>query len=116
MRRELDGVAQLYFRTAHDLHERYFDSDEGQRIVFEDVARFLDRGTGWGFMAQETWITSVRPTRDAARPMTLPPDARTTYDATDPAEDAPLAHKHALARAVKRVIELERAPRRRRDR
>jgi hypothetical protein len=38
--------------------------------------------------------------------VTLPPDPRTTYDARDPAEDAPLAHKHALTRAVKRVIEL----------
>ena len=38
--------------------------------------------------------------------MTLPPDARTTYDATDPVEDNPLAHKHALVRAVKRIIEL----------
>jgi uncharacterized protein (TIGR02118 family) len=56
--RELDGVAQLYFRTSYDLHERYFDSEEGQRIVFEDVAKFLERGTGWGFMAQETWIRS----------------------------------------------------------
>jgi len=36
----------------------------------------------------------------------LPPDPRTTYDATDPVEDAPLSHKHALTRAVKRVIEL----------
>ena len=38
--------------------------------------------------------------------MTLPPDPRTTYDATDPVEDAPLALKHALTRAVKRIIEL----------
>lgn len=38
--------------------------------------------------------------------MTLPPDPRTTYDTLDPTEDAPLAHKHALTRAVKRVIEL----------
>ena len=38
--------------------------------------------------------------------MTLPPDPRTTYDGTDPVEDAPLAHKHALTRAVKRVVEL----------
>lgn len=38
--------------------------------------------------------------------MTLPADPRTTYDATDPVEDAPLAHKHALTRAVKRLIEL----------
>jgi uncharacterized protein (TIGR02118 family) len=56
--RDLDGVAQLYFRTSYDLHERYYDSEEGQRIIFEDVARFLERGAGWGFMAQETWIRS----------------------------------------------------------
>ena len=56
---ELDGVAQLYFRTAHDYHERYFDSEEGQRIIFEDVAKFLERGRGWGFLAQETWIPSA---------------------------------------------------------
>jgi uncharacterized protein (TIGR02118 family) len=56
--RDLDGVAQLYFRTSYDLHERYFDSDEGQRTIFEDVAKFLERGTGWGFMAQETWVHS----------------------------------------------------------
>jgi len=56
--RELDGVAQLYFRTSHDLRERYFDSDEGQRIIFDDVAKFLERGTGWGFLAEETWVQS----------------------------------------------------------
>lgn len=38
--------------------------------------------------------------------MTLPPDPRATYDARDPVEDAPLLRKHALTRAVKRVIEL----------
>jgi len=55
---ELDGVAQLYFRTSYDLHERYFDSEEGQRIIFEDVAKFLERGAGWNFLAQETWVRS----------------------------------------------------------
>lgn len=38
--------------------------------------------------------------------MTLPADPRTTYDGTDPVEDAPLALKHALTRAVKRIVEL----------
>jgi hypothetical protein len=38
--------------------------------------------------------------------MSLPPDPRTTYDAHDPVEDAPRARKHALVRAVKRLIEL----------
>ena len=55
---DFDGLAQLYFRTSYDFHERYFDSDEGQRIIFDDVAQFLERGVGWGFLAQETWIHS----------------------------------------------------------
>ena len=56
---DFDGLAQLYFRTSHDFHERYFDSEDGQRIIFEDVAQFLERGVGWGFPAQETWIHST---------------------------------------------------------
>jgi uncharacterized protein (TIGR02118 family) len=56
---DFDGLAQLYFRTSHDFHERYFDSEEGRRIIFEDVAQFLERGVGWGFVAQETWIHST---------------------------------------------------------
>lgn len=38
--------------------------------------------------------------------MSLPPDARSTYDAHDPPEDSPRAAKHALVRAVKQLIEL----------
>jgi hypothetical protein len=38
--------------------------------------------------------------------MPLPPDPRTTYDPTDPAEDAPLARKHRLVRQTKRLVEL----------
>jgi acyl-coenzyme A thioesterase PaaI-like protein len=38
--------------------------------------------------------------------VTLPPDPHTTYDAHDPPEDSPRAAKHALVRAVKRLIEL----------
>ena len=38
--------------------------------------------------------------------MPLPPDAHSTYDATDPIEDVPRAAKHALVREVKRLIEL----------
>jgi acyl-coenzyme A thioesterase PaaI-like protein len=38
--------------------------------------------------------------------VTLPPDARSTYDAHDPEEDSPRASKHALVGAVKRLIEL----------
>jgi acyl-coenzyme A thioesterase PaaI-like protein len=38
--------------------------------------------------------------------MSLPPDARAAYDAHDPVENPARARKHALVRAVKRVIEL----------
>lgn len=55
---DIDGIAQLYFRTAQDLHERYYDSDEGRRIVFDDVAKFIERGPGWRMMAEETWLVS----------------------------------------------------------
>lgn len=53
---EVDGIAQLYFRTAHDLHERFYDSESGRRLVGEDVARFIDRPQGWRLTAQETWL------------------------------------------------------------
>jgi uncharacterized protein (TIGR02118 family) len=55
---DVDGIAQLYFRTARDLHERFYDSEEGKRIVGEDVARFIDRPRGWRITAQETWWRS----------------------------------------------------------
>jgi uncharacterized protein (TIGR02118 family) len=55
---EVDGIAQLYFRTAHDLHERFYDSDEGRRTVGRDVAEFIDRPQGWRMTAQETWLRS----------------------------------------------------------
>ena len=55
---EVDGIAQLYFRTAFDLHERFYDSPEGQRIVGDDVATFIDRPKGWRMTARETWLRS----------------------------------------------------------
>ncbi|MFA5884902.1 MAG: EthD domain-containing protein [Acidimicrobiia bacterium] len=55
---DVDGIAQLYFHTAHDLHERFYDSPEGQRTVGEDVARFIDRPRGWRMTARETWLRS----------------------------------------------------------
>lgn len=55
---EIDGIAQLSFRTAHDFHERYYDSEAGRRIVGADVATFIDRPRGWRIHARETWIRS----------------------------------------------------------
>jgi hypothetical protein len=55
---EIDGIAELRFRSVADLRERFYDSDDGRRIVAADVAKFLDRGAGWRLLARETWIRS----------------------------------------------------------
>jgi uncharacterized protein (TIGR02118 family) len=39
-----DGFAELHFRTAQDLRERFYDSDEGRAIIAADVARFTSGG------------------------------------------------------------------------
>ncbi len=55
---EVDGIAELHFRSIADLRDRFYDSDEGLRIVAEDVRQFLDRGAGWRVLARETWLRS----------------------------------------------------------
>lgn len=39
-----DGFAELHFRTAQDLRERFYDSEEGRRSIAEDVAKFTSGG------------------------------------------------------------------------
>lgn len=53
---EVDGVAEMRFRSATDLRERFYDSDEGRQVVADDVARFLDRGAGWRILTRDTWL------------------------------------------------------------
>jgi uncharacterized protein (TIGR02118 family) len=55
---EVDGIAELHFRSISDLRERFYDSDEGLQIVAADVRQFLDRGAGWRVLARETWLRS----------------------------------------------------------
>jgi len=55
---DVDGIAELHFRTVDDLRNRFYDSDVGQRIIGEDVERFLDRSKGWRMVAEETWLLS----------------------------------------------------------
>ncbi|MBM3675293.1 MAG: hypothetical protein FJW88_10170 [Actinobacteria bacterium] len=38
---EVDGVARLGFATRADLDHRFYDSDEGRRVIGEDVRRFM---------------------------------------------------------------------------
>ena len=39
-----DGMAILHFRTAQDLRERFYDSDEGRAAIAADVAKFSGGG------------------------------------------------------------------------
>jgi uncharacterized protein (TIGR02118 family) len=55
---DIDAVAELHFRSREDLRDRFYDSDEGRRIIGEDVRRFLDPARGWRIVAQETWLKS----------------------------------------------------------
>src|SRR6478735_12161012 len=41
-----DGVGLLSFATATDYTERIFDGPEGQKAIYDDVARFLDLEAG----------------------------------------------------------------------
>jgi uncharacterized protein (TIGR02118 family) len=55
---EVDGIAELHFRSVADLRDRFYDSDAGKQVVADDVRRFLDRGAGWRVLARETWLRS----------------------------------------------------------
>jgi hypothetical protein len=53
---EVDGIAELHFRTAKDLRDRFYDSEEGRRTIAADVRRFLDPSLGWRLVGEETWL------------------------------------------------------------
>lgn len=55
---DVDGIAELHFRTVEDLRDRFYDSEAGQAVVARDVQSFLDRGAGWRVLARETWLRS----------------------------------------------------------
>lgn len=55
---ELDGIAELHFRTYDDLQHRMYDSDAGKEIIRADVRRFLDAPAGWRMLAVERIVRS----------------------------------------------------------
>ena len=58
--RDVDGIAELHFATRGDFACRFFDSDEGRRVIMEDVARFMGRPTlGSGLMTELPVKTSA---------------------------------------------------------
>jgi uncharacterized protein (TIGR02118 family) len=44
---EVDGIAELTFATVEDLRQRMYDSDEGRRVIGDDVRRFIEVRAGW---------------------------------------------------------------------
>jgi uncharacterized protein (TIGR02118 family) len=49
---EVDGVAELGFRSLKDVHQRMYDSPAGAEIIRRDIQRFLDVPAGWRVLAQ----------------------------------------------------------------
>jgi uncharacterized protein (TIGR02118 family) len=57
---QIDGIAELHFRTREDFEERFFDSDDGRAVILADVKRFM------GSPGPETAIMSELPLRSTA--------------------------------------------------
>ena len=49
---EVDGIAELGFRTLKDVHQRMYDSPGGAEIIRRDIQRFHDVAAGWRMLAQ----------------------------------------------------------------
>jgi uncharacterized protein (TIGR02118 family) len=49
----VDGIAELQFRTREDFEERFYDSDEGRDAIREDVRRFIARPSGQAALMRE---------------------------------------------------------------
>jgi uncharacterized protein (TIGR02118 family) len=50
---DVDGIAELSFRSETDRLDRMYDSPEGKQIIREDVGRFLDAPAGWRLLGRE---------------------------------------------------------------
>jgi uncharacterized protein (TIGR02118 family) len=49
---DVDGIAELGFRTTHDVYHRSYDSPAGAAIIRRDIQRFLDVPAGWRMLAK----------------------------------------------------------------
>ena len=52
---EVDGIAELGFRSIDDMTARMYDSPEGTEIIRADVRRFIDTGAGWRVLTRPSW-------------------------------------------------------------
>jgi uncharacterized protein (TIGR02118 family) len=52
----VDGIAELRFRTRADFEERFYDSDEGKAVIWDDVPKFLGPSLGVAALMREVRI------------------------------------------------------------
>jgi uncharacterized protein (TIGR02118 family) len=50
---DIDGIAELCFRSRDDLENRFFDSDEGADIIMADVKKFMAKPRGEAALMRE---------------------------------------------------------------
>jgi uncharacterized protein (TIGR02118 family) len=50
---EVDGIAELSYRSYEDWRDRKYDSPEGQAVITADVVRFIDLTSAWHVLAHE---------------------------------------------------------------
>jgi uncharacterized protein (TIGR02118 family) len=55
---DVDGVGELHFRTTGEVETGMFDSEEGQRLIWEDTLRFMDHDTSTVLVTKETLLGS----------------------------------------------------------
>ena len=55
---EVDGIAELGFRSKEDMSAGIYDSPEGAAIIRADVSRFIDAGAGWRVLTRPSWRAS----------------------------------------------------------
>ena len=54
---DFDGVGELHFRTVDDVVTGMFADDEAERLIFEDIPRFMVNETSTVIVTRETLIT-----------------------------------------------------------
>jgi uncharacterized protein (TIGR02118 family) len=53
---DVDGIAELRFRTRADFEDRFYDSDEGKAAIWADVAKFLGPSRGVAALMREVRV------------------------------------------------------------
>jgi hypothetical protein len=50
---DFDGIGELHYRSADDVVNRTFDSEEGQRLIYEDTERFMSHAGSTVLLTKE---------------------------------------------------------------